>query len=203
MNRLIFGITGGTGTGKSTAARFFRDEGVYVADADKAARLVVKPQSACLNEIIAAFGDDMLLPSGELDRKKLGSLVFSDEEKLSLLNEITHKYIKREIEVELEKCGAPLFAIDGAVLITSPLEKMCRYMVCVLADRDVRAKRICLRDNISAQDAKNRINSQPGDDFYIAHGDFIIRNDSGEEELREQVKKITTKLRKEVYEQAF
>ena len=99
---MIIGLTGGSGTGKSTASAFFRDSGFAVADLDAIARTVCAPGTACLAEIDAAFGG-VVDGDGELNRHKLGDIVFNDGEKLKLLNSITHKYIIEETKKFISK----------------------------------------------------------------------------------------------------
>lgn len=187
---LIFGLTGGSGAGKSTASKRFVENGVYVIDADKTARAVVEPNMPCLAELRAEFGDAIIREDGSLDRKGLGSIVFADKAKLARLNEITHKYIQRAVEEELEREQPEYAAIDAAVIIGSPMEKMCEFMVSVVADEDVRAQRIMKRDNISYEDAIKRLKSQPDKEFYIAKSRFLLYNNSSEENLREQTDRI-------------
>ena len=98
MDKYIFAITGPTGSGKSTVSNIFRSLGVYVADADKAAKEVTAKGTECLERIRDAFGESVITENGELNRKKLSQIVFNDDKKLKLLNEITHSYIKKRIE---------------------------------------------------------------------------------------------------------
>jgi dephospho-CoA kinase len=192
---LIFGITGGSGAGKSTASDIFRQMGIKVIDADKTARQVVEKGEPCLEELKTKFGSEVIANDGSLDRKKLGNIVFSDENKLKSLNEITHKYIRRSIISELEKSGAELAAIDGAVIIGSSIEDLCAFIVSVLADREIRLKRIISRDNLSREQAENRLNSQPSDEFYMENSSYVIYNNGNENELKLQVKEVCEKIK--------
>ena len=99
---IIIGLTGGTGSGKTTVASMCIELGAYVIDADLVARKIVQKGTPALKEIVSYFGCDILLLSGELDRKKLGRIVFSDKGKLRMLNDITYKYITKEIEKEID-----------------------------------------------------------------------------------------------------
>jgi dephospho-CoA kinase len=192
---LIFGITGGSGAGKSTASDIFRQMGIKVIDADKTARQVVEKGEPCLEELKTKFGAEVIANDGSLDRKKLGNIVFSDENKLKSLNEITHKYIRRSIISELEKSGAEFAAIDGAVIIGSSVEDLCAFIVSVLADREIRLKRIISRDNLSREQAENRLNSQPSDEFYMENSSYVIYNNGNENELKLQVKEVCEKIK--------
>lgn len=187
MKKLVFGITGTTGSGKTTVSKEFEKLGVKVIDADKVYHTLIKKGQPCLEEICSFFGKNILNQDGTLDRKALGKIVFTDKKKLSRLNEITHKHIKRAIEDMI--CTNGLYAIDAAILIGSPVSEICEYIVCVTADKDVRKKRITMRDSLTDEEAMMRIASQPNDDFYIKNSDFVIYNDD-----RYDIKKETEKI---------
>ena len=172
----IFGITGPTGAGKTTVSDMFRKCGVYVADADKAARRVTEKGGECLYELCREFGDCILNRDGTLNRKALGDIVFADPQKLIILNGITHKYIKAYIEREINESGAELAAIDGAVIIGSPVMDMCKRLVVVMAERETRLCRITERDGLTREAAERRISAQPDDDEYLRHADYVIYN---------------------------
>lgn len=194
---LIFGITGGSGAGKTTVSDIFRKSGIPVIDADKAARAVTEPGEKCLDELTDFFGSEILQSNGTLNRKKLADIAFSDERRLKKLNEITHKYIKINIENQLSEIKGKIAAIDGAVIIGSEVEGLCAFIVSVTAKREVRIKRITARDNISAESAKKRLAAQPGDDFYIEHSKYIIRNDTSVKELESQAERIISEIKNE------
>lgn len=172
----IFGITGPTGAGKSTVSEMFRKYGVYIADADKAARRVTEKGGDCLYELYREFGDGILNSDGTLNRLALGDIVFADPQKLIILNRITHKYIKEYIEREINESGAALAAIDGAVIIGSPVMDMCDKLVVVMADRETRLCRIKERDGLTPEAAQLRISAQLSDDEYLRHADYVIYN---------------------------
>lgn len=191
---MIFGITGGSGAGKSTVSDIFRRMGVYVADADKIARIVVEPGEECLKEITRAFGAGILNNDGTMNRSRVADIVFSDKNKLVILNKITHKYIHERIIKEISLSKSKLAAIDGAVIIGSPVEKSCEKMVAVTADDAVRLSRIMARDGIDKQRAVSRLKSQPPQSFYIQHADYIIENNGNEEKLYNEVQRIIKEL---------
>ncbi|MCI5604843.1 MAG: dephospho-CoA kinase [Clostridia bacterium] len=191
---LVFGITGGSGTGKSTASECFRRLGIYVIDADLAARHVVEKGEPCLDELIMKFGTEILNFDGTLNRKKLGSIVFADEKKLKSLNTITHKHIKKFIVNKLQSLNVEVAAIDGAVIIGSDIEDLCSFFVSVLADRETRLKRIMKRDSLDYTQAQNRLNSQPDDKFYIENSKYIIYNNSDEHNLSSQIKEVCREI---------
>ena len=173
---MILGITGGTGTGKTSVCQFFKKHGFVVIDSDIVARNVCQKGTDCLGEIVSIFGADILDADGNLKRKELGRIVFSDEKKLKVLNSITHKYIARSIKKTIEENEDKNILIDAPLLIEAGLDSICTKTLCVLADKDTRLKRIMQRDSLSAEDAKARIASQREDEFYISHCDFVIYN---------------------------
>lgn len=187
-NKLVFGITGGSGSGKSYISELFRQRGIDVFDADKTARQVVMPDGSAYAELYEHFGGEYFDKDGILLRRKLADLVFSDSEQLGILNEITHKHIKRQLEKDLETASEAA-AIDGAVIIGSPVEGMCKFLVGIVADRQTRIKRITVRDAISAEAAEKRINAQPDDSFYRSKCRYTIDN-SGNADLVGEVENI-------------
>lgn len=193
----IFGITGGTGAGKSTASAMFAEQGVYVIDGDKVARRITEPGEECLNELAKEFGREILNPDGTMNRAKTAQIVFSDPQKLAILTEVTHKYINKAIISELERVNPKMAAIDGAVIIGSPVEENCEFIVSVTADEEIRIKRIIERDGISAEAAKMRIAAQPPEAFYIENSRYIIKNNGDTAELKSAVEEIVADIKKE------
>lgn len=192
---LVFGITGGSGSGKSSASERFRENGIYVIDADKTAREVVRQGEPCLEELVKELGSEILNDDGGLNRRKTGEIVFSDKKKLDILNRITHKYIQKALEDQLNKIDTDIAAVDGAVIIGSPVEKMCSFLVSVMADKEIRLARIMKRDNISREAALKRIESQPSDEFYIANSRYLLYNNISKENLNIEVDKLAKTIK--------
>ena len=195
MDKFIFGITGPTGAGKSTVSEIFRRLGVYVADADKASRIIMQKGGKCLEEIVTAFGDGILTSDRELDRRSLAKIVFNDNDKLKLLNKITHKYIKEYLINEINDAKSTIVAIDGAVIIGSPVMELCKKMVVVTADVQTRIKRITERDRIDTKMASDRINSQMSNAEYESFADYVIENNDDTVRLEECVEDIYIKIK--------
>ncbi len=191
MKQLIFGITGQTGAGKSTVSKIFREIGVNVINADEVYHTLIKADMPCTREITNEFGEGVLTPKGEIDRKKLGAIVFEDGKKLDRLNTITHKYIKEKIIQEMG--NSPICAIDGAVIIGSSVQELCQYIVCVRASEETRKKRIMARDNITGDDAKRRIMAQKSEEFFVSNSDFVIQNED-ESDLEKQSRNILSQM---------
>ena len=191
---MIFGITGQTGSGKSSVSEIFRSFGADVIDADKISREVCTAGSECLKEIEESFGSEIIIEDGELDRRRLGGIVFSDPQKLELLTGITHRYIKDAVIDRIKNSKSGICTIDGAVLIGSNMEELCEYMVAVIADEDLRKKRIMARDGLSEDEALRRIRAQRDESFYRAHSDYIIENNGSTETLEESARRIYDRI---------
>ncbi len=186
----IIGLIGGSGAGKSSVSKEFQKWGAETIDGDKVARDIVSPGKPALSEIVEAFGADVLCPDGNLDRKKLAKIVFSDPSELHKLNVITHKYISEEVEQELARCKKNLFVIDAAALVESGIHKMCDFVVFVNAEKETRISRIMARDGLTREEAKRRINAQKEDAFYRANSQFEIQNNGDEKALDDAVSEI-------------
>ena len=170
---MVIGITGGSGGGKTTVSKVFEEAGFKIIDADEVAHKVMSKGSECLKEVIDAFSDEYLNYDGELDRKKLGSLVFNSPEKLELLNTITHKHIIREIKSKV--CEKTV--IDAIGLFDTELYKLCDSTIFVYCPEEIRVKRIMAREGITEEYAKNRINAQRSDEYFKEKADFTVVND--------------------------
>ncbi len=180
----VIGITGGSGCGKSLVSSFFAEQGTLVIDADKIAREVVEPGQPALAELTEAFGSGILLSDGTLNRKRLGDIVFSNSGKLHILNCITHKYIKKEIENRVECAGQALTVIDAPLLFETGLDRLCDVTIAVLSAWETRVRRIMERDALTKEQAEKRIAAQPEDAFYSARADYVLSNLGDTEQVR-------------------
>ncbi len=194
-NKIVLGITGGTGCGKSAFSDAVRELGITVIDADKIGHFVTSAGQPALDEIREYFGCGVMNDDGTLNRRALGSIVFADKSKLERLNEITHKHIKELIARLTEDDNGDITAVDGALLFECGIS--CDKTVSVIAPIETRLKRITERDGISGEDAKNRIASQRDDEFYISNADFVVYNSGTKEELYKKAKDIIETIRGE------
>ncbi len=192
---IILGITGGSGTGKTTVSNFLSDYGVDIIDCDLVARKIVEPDMPALNEISDYFGKEYINPDKTLNRKKLAKLVFNSPDMLLKLNEITHKYVEEYIDLYIKNSNSEIVGIDAAALIESGIYKKCNLVLSVLADKDIRVERIVVRDNISHFDALNRINAQKNDEYYIEKSHYIVYNNNNIDEIKNQILKIIEDIR--------
>ena len=165
-----------------------RERGIPVIDCDVVSREIMGKGTPCAKEVLEYFGEE-ISENGEIVRRKLGKIVFSDPEKLKKLNEITHKYILADIYNKMEQEESDIICADGATLIESGIK--CDVLTGILADKEIRTGRIMERDGLSEEDARLRIDAQKGDDFYIENCDFVIYNNSGEIDVDEFIKRIT------------
>ena len=185
---MIIGLTGGSGTGKSTACEFFKKTGFVIIDSDEVSREVCRKGEACLDEIVEVFGAGVLDDEGNLMRHSLGDIVFNDKEKLLALNEITHKYIIGKIEDIINRNKHKNIVLDAPLLFETGLDKLCHMNICVLSEKENRIRRIILRDGISLEQATARIESQPNDKFYISRCDIAFYNNGDMELLMDHLK---------------
>ena len=188
----IIGLTGGSGAGKGEVCRAFLSYGIESIDTDKVSREVAQKGSECLRELTENFSGDILTENGELNRKKLADIAFKSEDKLKLLNSITHKHIFARCQrwlADREKADCEAVIIDAPVLFESGFDRNCDIIISVLADVDKRIERIIKRDNITAEQAMLRIKNQKDDKFFIEHSDYIIYNNSDYSDILIQVEK--------------
>ena len=190
---MVIGITGGSGAGKSTVSAEFEKHGFKIADADKIAHMLMVPGTGCFCETLKYFGREFLNTDGTLNRKKLGEVVFSNAEKLSALNKITHKYITAEIKKITEENRNTV--IDAAVLFESGADDLCDATVYVHCPEEIRIKRIMERDGISEEYAKIRIHSQAQENEYKGKCDYTVLCD-GKTDITKQIEEILNCLRK-------
>lgn len=197
----VIGLTGQSGAGKTSVSNVFAENGFSVINADIVSREVVEKGSDCLSEIAEAFGSGIITDEGTLDRKKLGTIVFSDKEKLRELNGIIYPYIiKRIIDRidELKAAGSELILLDAPTLFEANADDLCDLIISVTADEAIRTERIMARDNISKEAALRRFDSQLTEHFFITHSDFVIKNNKSGELLNRKAEEVSCKI-KEYY----
>ena len=190
---LVTGLTGKTGAGKSTVASYLKEKGCFVIDGDLVAREIVMPSSPALKELAEAFGKDIILEDGSLDRKALAQKAFSSAEGTALLNRITHPHIKARFEELLAKASKEGFAvavIDAAALLESDCKDLCEKIIVVHADEQIRLERILSRDRITYEQAMTRINGQKDDNYYLRQADIVIFNNADNEALYIEFNKL-------------
>ncbi|HHU84154.1 MAG TPA: threonylcarbamoyl-AMP synthase [Clostridiales bacterium] len=186
----VIGLTGKTGSGKSTVARYFAENGYDIIDCDAITKELYLPDSELLAQLAEVFGDDILNSDKSLNRKKLADRAFSSDENTKLLNSITHPAIFHKVieRIEDSKSRYNSCVIDAPLLFETGLNKYCDITVAVIADESVRIERIMKRDNITFEQAKLRMNTQKlSDDYYRQHADYCIENSGDENELKSKL----------------
>ena len=191
---MIIGLTGQTGAGKSTVSRFLEQKGIAVIDCDKVARKVTEKGSLVLSELKNAFGDDIILADGSLNRRELAIRAFENPQKTEVLNSITHPAILDAIKNEIKAYGDKTVVLDAPTLIESGAHLLCDKIVAVVAPMDVRKERILSRDSISAAEAEKRMSAQKDDDFYAQYSDALIYNNGGITELNESIQRVFNEI---------
>lgn len=185
----IIGLTGKSGSGKSTVCDIFRKYDVPCLDTDLVARTVVEKGKPCLLELVDYFGKEILFCDGTLDRKKLGLIAFSDKEKLKALNKITHKYINEYVNAWISEKKSELkkaVVIDAPTLFESGEDRICDTTVAVISGDKERIERIISRDNITEEYAEKRISAQKDDKFFEERCEHIIYNNGSLSELENE-----------------
>lgn len=185
---LKVGLTGGMGSGKSSVARRLRELGCVIIDADAIAREIVEPGQPALAELAEAFGSDILLSDGSLDRPLLASRAFADEQSTARLNAITHPRIQQRTAELFAMAGPRDIVIhDMPLLVENGLAPDHHLVVVVDAPVETRIARLVSGRGVDEADARRRIAAQIGDDERLAAADVVIDNSGTDAALREQV----------------
>jgi len=188
------GLTGGIGSGKSTAAKILAEFGAYVIDADQVGHECYRPGSVGWQQIVDAFGDDVVAPDGQIDRKRLGTIVFADAVQLARLNQIVHPLISRAIRDRIASTRAagvrsPI-VVEAAVLIEANWRPLVDEVWVVRASRDAVFARVRAQRGLGPQAIQARIDKQISDDTRCRHADVVIDNSGTVEELRTELKRV-------------
>lgn len=170
---MILGITGGTGGGKTTLLKTAEALGFQVLDCDQIYHELLQTDSTLTAAIEARFPGTVV--DGQLQRKKLGAVVFADPQALADLNAITHRAILQAVETRL--ISGKNIAIDAIALFESGLDRLCDITVAVTAPEEERVRRLMARDGITEEYARSRITAQPDESYYRQHCNYVLEND--------------------------
>lgn len=192
------GLTGGMASGKSTVSHLFQAWGAYVADADEISRRALDPGTSCYEKTVAAFGQRILFSDGTVDRKKVASIVFSDQKALAVLNGIIHPYVHEVIlegseRAYLEDHGR-LIVWDVPLLFETGYDREVTKTVVVTARQALRVQRIVERDGSTKAAALRRIRNQMPDREKIRRADIVIRNNGTLDELERRTTEVFDEL---------
>lgn len=192
--RIMIGLTGPTGAGKSTLTPVAEELGFRVIDCDLTARTATERGKAGLTALTEAFGKDILNDDGTLNRAALAKKAFVTAEQTRLLNETLLPYIVEEIKLSAK---GDRVILDAPTLFESGIDASCCATVAVLADKSTRLRRILSRDQIDIDAANLRMNAGKPDDFYKERADHILYNNDGDEKIKKQYAQLLQQILKE------
>ncbi|MEH7482960.1 dephospho-CoA kinase [Neobacillus drentensis] len=190
---LVIGLTGGIASGKSTVSNFFKEMDITVVDADIESRLAVMKGESAYFRIIEEFGRDILLEDGEIDRQKLGAIIFHHAEKRQILNEIVHPEVRKRMRDQVDqaiKNSEEVVVLDIPLLFESKLTYMVDKTLLVYVDDETQLKRLIERNNLSVEDAEARIRSQMPLSEKIRLADAVIDNNGSIADTKKQLLEI-------------
>lgn len=196
--RKVIGITGGIASGKSTVCQYLEELNYYVIDSDAISKRLSQKGNSIYQAIVLAFGTDYLLEDGQLNRKKLGSYIFENQEARELLNSITHPLIVEEIEFLLKKSEENIIFLDIPLLFEAKLWYLCDTIVCVYVDLDTQISRLMKRDEITREYALKKIAAQMSLEIKKDQSDYVIDSSGPIHKTREVIQKILDQIKGEM-----
>ncbi len=197
MTRVI-GLTGGIGSGKSTVSRFLAELGAVIIDADKIGHEVYRPDTDTWRKLVKTFGRGILAADNTIDGKKLGAIVFSNEEELKRLNAIVHPQITEIIKKQIDdyrRKDAKVIVLDAPVLLEAHAKNLTDEVWVVVADDDNVIKRAVARTGLREEQIRDRIRAQMSKTERIKNAQVIIYNDGTPEDLRGKIKKLWEQIK--------
>lgn len=188
----VIGLTGGIGSGKSTVARFLAELGAVILDADKIGHEIMLPDGRTWQQVVAAFGRRIVAANGDIDRERLGKIVFANSEARTRLNRIMHPVIYDVVKARLQECrqeGASVAVLEAPLLLEAGWESLVDEVWVTRASETTVLKRLRERAGFTEQESLARIRSQLSSDARIEQADIIIDTDCNLDELKARVKK--------------
>jgi len=189
----VIGLNGGIGSGKSTVSQFLAELGAVIIDADRVGHEAFKPDTELWREVVAAFGRQVLTPSGEIDRKKLGKIVFGNAELLSRLNQIMHPRMYDMVKVQLEeyrRWGVEVVVLEAPLLLEAGWTSLVDEVWVTVASESTVLKRLQERVGLSKEESLSRIRSQLSSEERIKRADVVINTDCSLDELKARVREL-------------
>lgn len=193
----IVGLTGGIASGKSTVSNLFKSNDIPVVDADVVAREALKKGSGGWKKVFEAFGEEILLDNGEVNRPRLGQIVFADPDKRQFLNRLLAPYISSGIFWEVVKLwskGYKVIVLDVPLLFEAKIDKFTKPIIVVWVDPETQIQRLLARDNSSEEDGRNRVNAQMPLDVKRSKADIVIDNTGSLDDLNEQFQNVLVRV---------
>lgn len=196
---IVIGLTGGILSGKSTISQMLAEKGAVIIDADKIGHEAYKPHTKTWQELVDAFGESILKQNMEIDRKKLGEIVFNDPRALARLNEIVHPRMHTMMKEEIERlrgAGVGMVVLEAAVLIEANWTDLVDEVWVAVAPEEVAVKRLQNRGGLSEEQARARIRSQLSPEERARYADVIIDTDCELSQVRAKVAELWQRLYK-------
>ncbi len=193
----VIGLTGGIGSGKSTVSQFLAELGAVIIDADKVGHEAFKPDTELWREVVFAFGRQVLKPNGDIDRKKLGEMVFSNSESLSQLNQIMHPRMYDMVKAQLEdyrRQKVEVVVLEAPLLIEAGWTSLVDEVWVTVAPESTILRRLQGRMGLSQAEALARLRSQLSSAERLKHADIVINTDFDLDEVKARVKELWAKL---------
>jgi len=197
---LIVGLTGGVASGKTAVSQVLKEEGAYIIDADQIARELVQPHKPAWNELIRAFGQEILREDGSIHRKKLADKVFADPKQRKLLNQILHPRIKEEMDRRAKKIGEKdpnaIVVIDAPLIVELGDHREMDKLIVVTTTQTQQIERMKDRDGTSPKEALRIVSSQMPMEEKSKFADYVIQNEGSLEETKKRAKEIFKDLKR-------
>ncbi|SDZ54263.1 dephospho-CoA kinase [Evansella caseinilytica] len=193
---LKIGLTGGIATGKSTVSLLLKERGFPVVDADNIARQVVEPGRVAYGKIVDVFGTGILNEDNTIARKKLGAIIFQDEENRQKLNSIVHPEVRKAMARQTEEAfrsGSHTVFLDIPLLIESKLMPMVDKIIVVYVPETIQLQRLMARDNLTRAEAESRIQAQMPIDEKLSYASAVLYNDGTLEQTKQQLDQLLQK----------
>ena len=187
---IVIGLTGGIGTGKSEVARILKEIGAYIIDADKLGHSAYLQHSDIWEEEVKEFGNGVLLPDNEIDRKKLGSIVFNDPVQLAKLNEIMHPRMGKMVANLIAGLDAEVVVVEAALLLEAGWDALVDEVWCTGASEDIVIDRLKARNGLNREEAKKRIGAQMSVDERKLRSQVMIENNGDLAQLTTVIEQI-------------
>jgi len=196
----VIGLTGGIGSGKSTVSQFLAELGVVILNADEVGHEAFKPDTEIWREVVAAFGRQVLTPDGNIDRKKLGEMVFGNAESLSRLNQIMHPRMYDMVKAQLEEYrqqGTRVVVLEAPLLLEAGWTSLVDEVWVTTTSESTVLRRLKARKGLSGEQALARLRSQLSSEERVKHAKVVINTDCDLDELKSKVKELWQRLKLE------
>ena len=195
---LKVGLTGGIGSGKSTASRYFESLGAFVLDADEEAKKLITSNETVQHELISEFGTDIIDCTGRVDKNKLSRVAFQDEDHQQRLNSVVHPYIFNLIDKEFNRVfnnkKHGVFIVDAALIYETGFDAHLDYVIVVTAHLKNRMERALGRETLSREEILKRVDFQWPEEEKVNMADFVVHNDGTEVEFKKNIESLIKKL---------